>query len=292
MTPVQTPVDLFSLIDASMQGLIDALETEAANEDENAAISSHADQIADLILAEAVRLIRLGTRSETAGAGAKLANALIGPNAPELEKNYEDAFMSMVGASRVLRAASAPSSPGADLTVLRSWNGKALDVVEALVEARDEELPRSEIRALLGEVDESYLSHLLADLEAARLIVRVREGRMVTVHLGVVGRSERVRRMLRSKAPEGIWSGHRGHMVFVQNFSLEDEPAFTPLHSFVDPSRLQEADLSRTWHDYESMSTPEPPEMTWAFADKQTEAQIYGKATPVLANTRLHSSGE
>ncbi|HWM62786.1 MAG TPA: hypothetical protein VNP96_02230 [Solirubrobacterales bacterium] len=268
--------------------LVDALEAESTIAGDESEAASQADQIASLVLAEAVRLIRLGTRSETTGAGAELANALIGPRVPELEDRHADAFLSLVGASRVLRAASAPSSPGADLTVLRSWNGKALEVVEALIEAPDEALPRAEIRALLGEVDESYLSHLLADLEAARLIVRIREGRVVTVHLGIVGRSERVRRMLPEEVPAPSWSHPQGQMVPLQSFSIEEEFSFTPLHAGFDHSRQQEADLGRDWHEHEFMLKTLD---TLKLADKKWIG-AYEKETPTLHKASPHSSGE
>jgi hypothetical protein len=114
----------------------------------------------------------------------------------------------------------------------------------------------------------------------------------VTVHLGPAGRTERVRRMLRTKVPITSWSGHRAQVVFLQSFSFEEELPFTTLHSVFDSSRLQEANMERTLHEHELMPKSEPPEMAWAFTDKQTEAQIFGKEPPTLINTRLRISGE
>ena len=282
-------VEVFALIDASIRELVEAIEDDAVIGEEQGPLPPRADQIADLVLDETVRLVRLGGRTETVEAGSELADALIGPQAEALERRHADAFLSLIGASRVLQAASAPSSRGAELSVLRSWKGKALKVLEALHEAPNEELPRAEIRALLGEVKESYMSHLLADMEAARLVARVREGRLVTVHLGQVGRSKRVREMLPRKAPAPSWPNPPGRSFFWQTSAFEKGISFAPLHFIFDPSRLQEAEPRSTPHDYELAMKQEIGEVTWTLVDKQVEAHDRDKEIPALANSQEHA---
>lgn len=285
-------VEVFALIDASIRELIEAIEDDAVLAEEEGALPARADQIADLILDETVRLIRLGGRSETVEAGAELADALIGPKADQLEDGHGEAFLSMIGASRVLQAASSPSSRGSEITVLNSWKGKALKVLVALHDTPDEEMPRAEIRSLLGNLKESHLSHLLADMEAAGLVVRVREGRMVTVHLGAAGRSKRVREMLPQKTPTPTWSSSRARSFFWHPTTFEKNVSFAPLHFIFDQSRLQESEFHGVSHEfdlttreYEPAGERELGEAARSLFDKQFERQIRSEEIPGFYNS-------
>jgi len=205
MTPTDSfeqnppPRDLLALSKASMGELLAALEDEETLADEGGVVSPMALQVARLIAAEAVRLIRLGTRAELADASLEIAETLTGPKAKALA-DHRDAHRLVSGASVTLGAATPPSSKGGEMAVLRSWNGNARKAVEYLNSLPDQAVRRADLRELL-DVDESYLSHLLADLEAAGLIVRTRRGRSVTVHLGPNARTDHVQELLPADPP-------------------------------------------------------------------------------------------
>lgn len=194
--PLEDPssLDLLSLAEAPMGERIAVLETAASVPDEGDALQPLAVQVANLVLAEAVRLIRLGTREELTEAADELARLMISATARSLARLHPEAHRLASGATVALIAAGAPQSPGAEEAVLRSWSGRALRAVSLLYEADGHSLPRAELRRALGDPEESYLSHLLADLEGAGLAIRIREGRTVRVHLGPTAREEHVRR--------------------------------------------------------------------------------------------------
>lgn len=194
------PSDALSLAHASITELVDAIDHPDTVADDGNGVPPLANQVARLIISEAVRLIRLGTRAELASAADHLAQWAVSDRAVQLEKHRGDAYRLVSGATVALDAAVAPSSRGGELAVLRSWKKKALEVVVRVSRAEGQMVPRSE---LLGEMDfgdaaESSLSHLLAELEAAGLIVRIREGRRVMVHLGPAATSDHVQEAIHS----------------------------------------------------------------------------------------------
>jgi hypothetical protein len=188
--------DLFALSRASVDVLVADLETEATLDDPGDATPPRAEQVAGLVLAEAIRLIRLGTRAEIARASNSLAQLLIADSGERLEREQEETYRLLVSASTALSAATPASSKGGALTVLRSWKGKACELVEMLNETPERPIQRAYLRTKLGIEDESHFSHLLSDLEAARLIVRVRTGREVAVRLGTAAHTDEVRKAL------------------------------------------------------------------------------------------------
>jgi DNA-binding transcriptional ArsR family regulator len=194
--------DVISLSQASIGELIDALEDEATLADAGSPVPPLAEQIARFATEEAVRLIRLGTRRELSDASVELAQVLAGPVAQRLKDDHPEAHRLLSGASVAIGAAAAPSSSGGEMTVLRSWNGNALRAVALINAAEDKSLPRATLRDLL-QVEESYLSHLLADLEAAGLVTRIRDRRTVTVHIGPSGRSDHVQQLLGTYPVDG-----------------------------------------------------------------------------------------
>lgn len=191
--------DLLSLAVAPMSDLLAALDTEARSapvrEQDRRRMPSRALQISHLVVAETVRLIRVGTRPELSAAAVATTGMLARASGQRLADHHREAHRLLAGASVVLGAANSPASSAGELTVLRSWNGKASEAVALISQAPDYELPRARLRELLG-IDESHMSHLLADLEASGLVVRRRFGREVTVYLGPTGHTDRVQERL------------------------------------------------------------------------------------------------
>lgn len=187
---------------ASLPELIGALYEDATLDEESGPLPSRANQIARLIVSRAIRLIRLGTQSELADGGLELIQALSHPNVKVLADDFPEAHRLLSGAAVALRSATSPASSGGELAVLRGWNKKARRAVQAVINAKGEEISRAALREQLG-VDESYLSHLLADLEAAGLVVRIRDGRTVTVHTGPAARSEHVQAFIERHDDDG-----------------------------------------------------------------------------------------
>ncbi|MDW5595781.1 hypothetical protein VSS74_15645 [Conexibacter stalactiti] len=194
--------DLFTLASAPMPILIAALQRAIAAGESRRDLPARVVQLAEAVLAEAIRLVRLGTRQEIADAAVATTQLMITPAAKGLRESNPQAHSILTSASRALTAAASPASKGGELTVLRSWNGKARRVVRHVNEAEGHAVPRAELRRLL-QVDESYLSHLLADLEASGLVERIREGRTVTVHLGRVALADHVQELLGASSDDG-----------------------------------------------------------------------------------------
>lgn len=187
--------DLLGLTLAPMPERLAALRVEWSRDEESGSLPSRAVQVAGLVVGETVRLIRLGSRPEVTGAARELSK-LVAQQTPDAATRHPESYRLAAGASVVLGVAGSPSSGGAEFTMLQSWNGKAKQTVELLTRAHGQALARSDLRGKLGDLTESHLSHLLADLESAGLALRIKEGRMVTVHLGPTGRSEHVRERL------------------------------------------------------------------------------------------------
>lgn len=187
--------DLLGLAMAPMGERIAALRIEWSRAEDPGPLPSRAVQVAGLVVGETVRLIRLGDRSEVTGAARELSK-LVARYTPDAATRHPESYRLAAGASVVLGAAGSPSSAGAEFAVLRSWNGRAKRAVELLNRAHGQALARSELRAELGDLTESHLSHLLADLESAGLALRIKEGRTVTVHLGPIAKREHVQERL------------------------------------------------------------------------------------------------
>jgi hypothetical protein len=203
--------DLLSLAREPLAKRVAALRSVWSETAPAGPLPSRAAQISGLIVTEAIRLIRLGTGVELADASLELARLLNRPDGRTLAERDAEAARLVNGAAVALAAAATPSSPGARLMVLRSWSGKAKEAVRILAEAQGQAMARSELRVRLEEPTESHLSHLLGALESSGLIVRSREGRNVTVHLGPIAREDEVQELIASPpAPTwGTGSGER-----------------------------------------------------------------------------------
>src|SRR4051794_8239801 len=123
-TAIPTP-DLFSLALAPMSARVSTLEQAWTVPEDPGPLPSHTVQIAGLIVAETVRLIRLGSRSELADGALELTQLVARAEADTVASAYPESYRLASGAAVVLGAASAPSSGGGEMAVLRSWNGKA-----------------------------------------------------------------------------------------------------------------------------------------------------------------------
>jgi hypothetical protein len=198
----ETPPDLnlTALTSASMAELLGLL-TQSVRA--GGAMEPSPEQLAEYVLAETVRLIRLGTRPELADAAAVLSRLLTTGIAGELTASHPAAHAALNSAADVLAVAASPASRGGEFAVLRSFSGRALAAVWHIDRAERRALPRAELLVRLG-VEESYMSHILADLETAGLLARIRDGRNVTVHLGPRGYTAGVQQYLKATPPEKI----------------------------------------------------------------------------------------
>ena len=186
---------MLGLSKAKMPELVSALEEAQGLQEEPKGVPRRSKRVSRLLMKEAIRLIRLGTRGEITDAALELTRARKRSLAEGVEGSHAFSQRMLTSAADALAAASPPSSGGGEMTLLRSWNGNARKAVSIVSQARGRAIPRADLRVQL-DVDESYLSHLLAELEAAGLIIRVRSGKTVMVHLGMVGRSDHVQEML------------------------------------------------------------------------------------------------
>jgi DNA-binding transcriptional ArsR family regulator len=196
------PPNLTALASASMAELVGEI-VKSVSRGPAGSPDPDPDQLAEYVLSETVRLIRLGTRPEIADAAVAVSRVLITKVAARLSAEYPQSHAALSSASALLSVASSPASRGGELTVLRSYNGNALSALWHVDRAKRRAIPRARLLGML-RVEESYLSHLLADLEAAGLIERIRDGRVVTVHLGPRGYTPSVQRLLQATPPDEI----------------------------------------------------------------------------------------
>jgi hypothetical protein len=165
---IEDTLDLLGLRNAPLPRLLEALQLLLERGSSTASLGS----VVELAVDEAVRLVRGGSRPELVAGGETLAAFLGGRRGANVQSAAPGAYDTLSGLLPVLTAASSPASKGGEEAVLRSWNGKARAALAAVAAERRGFLPRAELRERL-EVSESYLSHLLADLEAASLLERV-----------------------------------------------------------------------------------------------------------------------
>jgi hypothetical protein len=149
-------------------------------------------QLADFALAEAVRIVRLGTRAETADAAVTATQFLLTPAAKTLKSRDEEAYTTVNAAGLVLSNAASPASKGAELTILRSWNGKAVEVVRCLLEADRQSMPYRQLQQQVQMDDSRAFGFLLGDLEAGGLAEQLAGH----VHAGPVARKHHVRALV------------------------------------------------------------------------------------------------
>jgi DNA-binding MarR family transcriptional regulator len=182
---LEADVDLLSLRAAALPALIDTLERLVTDHAGAAVLNA----VAELAVDETVRLVRSGSRSEVIAGGKALSGFLASKLAQAAQDGAPGAHDTLNGLLPVLTAAASPASKDGGALVLRSWSGKAREALEHIASTPKGVLGRAELRTRLA-VSESYLSHLLADLEAAHLVERIsaQGARTVEVHLAPQGR--------------------------------------------------------------------------------------------------------
>jgi DNA-binding transcriptional ArsR family regulator len=181
---LETPIDLLGLRDAPLPALLETAATVADAGGPSAALTG----LSDLCVAETVRLLRDASTTEVGEASSALRRFLAAPSGRAARVLAAGAHDRLSGLLPLLTAASSPSSKGGQQAVRRAWNGKA-DEALAKLAAAGGQLARADLRRQLN-VSESYVSHLLTDLEAARLVERISEAgrKSVTVYLTAEGR--------------------------------------------------------------------------------------------------------
>jgi DNA-binding MarR family transcriptional regulator len=197
---VELPVDLLALRDAPLSDLVAAIARVA----DAGGPADALDGLSEISVDEVVRLVRAGDATEMVEGGRTLTRFLGSPRGRAACELAPAAHERLAGLVSVLTAAISPSSKGGDALVLRSWNGKAEEALGCLA-ARHGAMPRAELRGELN-VSESYISHLLRDLEGAGLVERIgipgRRG--VEVHLTAEGRDLAPEREAVAVAPEPV----------------------------------------------------------------------------------------
>jgi len=196
------PRDLLSLMSAPLSDVLDELAAAADGTHDEPGVPARALQLADMLVAGVVRLIRLGTRSQLSRAAEDIAHAILDPSAEQLAHSAPAAHELLISSASVLAAAVAPSSGGGEIAVLRSWRGKALAALRLVAQEPEQGITRKELQVAMGQLDDSersdsHLSHVFTDLEAAGLIERIKTGREVIVYLGPTAHTEHVRRIIR-----------------------------------------------------------------------------------------------
>jgi hypothetical protein len=198
--------DLISLISAPLSELADALNHESIkSEPDPEGIPAPALQLADMIMSEVIRLIRLGNLNDMASAASSMAD-LIGSEA--LKVRYPEGYKVVSAAADALLSASGPGSSGGELMVLRSFDGKALRAATLVSKHSSSGIKRSELRRRL-RIDSKTMGYLLANLSAAGLAEQLRDGRVVKVYPGPVMQAEHVQRLI---APQQV-NATRSHRV-------------------------------------------------------------------------------
>ncbi|HEX4116434.1 MAG TPA: hypothetical protein VHY18_11240 [Solirubrobacteraceae bacterium] len=190
------PRDLLSLMSAPVSELLEELAAAADGAHDEPGVPARALQLADMLMAEVVRLIRLGTRAQLSRAAEDLAQAIVDPGAEQLEQSAPEAHELLMSSASALAAAVAPSSSGGEIAVLRSWRGKAREALALIARAPEQGLARADLQAALGDMEGSHLSHVLADLDSAGLIERIKAGREVIIHLGPTAYTEHVKQII------------------------------------------------------------------------------------------------
>lgn len=187
-TPAAPERDLFSLALSRNMGTLTEEFDHAMDHDVyegEQAVPPRVLQISDLVMCEAVRLIRQGKRDEIAEAGVVISHSVLHrattleEEGRTLENPFDEAFSNQKTASKVLGVAIAPSSAGSELMVLRSMNGLSAKVFCYLVDSggfkdedrRDPSFFRgAELARAMGLKDDKVVHMALCELSSAGLV--------------------------------------------------------------------------------------------------------------------------
>lgn len=180
------PVDLLDL-----SGAVELPSAELGMLLEHASLTADSavwETVTALLGDRTLKLLRRGSRREILDEALALELFLAGSSGRELTAREPLRTARWEALAELLGEAARKSDRAAVESLLLSYKGKGQALLEELARAGGP-LPRARLRASLG-IEESYISHLLRDLEEADLIVRYRpEGaKEVLVDLGPVGR--------------------------------------------------------------------------------------------------------
>ena len=153
------------------------------------AIAEQRDAWVALFRNRALNLIRRGSSLALRREAAVLNRHLYSPTGRDLQQR-EPAYHARLGTiAEMLSTAGQRTDTTFLKAVLASHSKYAQQILELLARAGADGLPRRELMAKLG-VQESHLSHILADLEKANIIVRLRRDgtKEVRVTLDSAGR--------------------------------------------------------------------------------------------------------
>lgn len=139
-----------------------------------------------LLMNRSLNLLREGSRQELLAEAMMINRFLEIEAGRRLRERQPEVFGRWSALGAMLSGASRASNRAAVPSILKGGRGQ--EVLDLLA-ARGGAVPRAEIRREIG-LSEAHLSHLLADLEEARLILRYRPqgSKEVLVELGPVGR--------------------------------------------------------------------------------------------------------
>jgi DNA-binding MarR family transcriptional regulator len=165
---------------------LDAVAEQAVSETD----AEVAEALVSLFRNRALRLIRNGSSSELRDEAALLNRHLYSPAGREVNRRNPDRHASLRMVAEMIGEASRRTDSIFLSAVLQSHSRYARSIVEMVSRAGSEGLPRQRLLTELMIPSESYLSHILADLEEADVIVRLRRPHTkgVRVVLGQAGR--------------------------------------------------------------------------------------------------------
>jgi DNA-binding MarR family transcriptional regulator len=151
-------------------------------------------QLTSLILDRILTLLRKSARTEIVEEAAAFARVFDAPEFEDVQRAHPGRAAQWEVLSDLLSEAAHRSDGTAVESILRSYTGLPQRILEILAES-DQPVPRASILKAL-ELEQSYLSHILRDMEEAGLVIRERSGQSVNVRLGPNGREVVQQRLL------------------------------------------------------------------------------------------------
>ena len=185
------PIDLSAYLNSSLGDLSRILEAGTISTDSRKQLN----QFTALIIERVLTLLRTASRSQIIEESA----AFSGFFGCRLFEQVRERQPEVVGAwetlSDLLHEAGRKSDVAAVDSILSSYAGMPRKILEMLAAVSDEQLSRSELRQQL-KISESYLSHVLREMDEAALVYRDRAKRKgVVIRLGPTGRDVVMRRI-------------------------------------------------------------------------------------------------
>ena len=188
---METPLDLSGYLQSSLGDLVQLIDNGTIS----ARSRRHLTQFTTLLSDRVLMLLRTASRSQIIEESASFSSVFSHP----LFENIRSEAPHVAGAwetlSDLLHEAGRKSDSAAIDSILTSYAGMPRQILEMLAGRNGEELSRSEVRQRLG-ISESYLSHILREMDEAGLVQRDRTKRKdVVIRLGAAGRDVIQRRI-------------------------------------------------------------------------------------------------